>query len=72
MDKEFAEAVKQAEIEVDLNIVLKATAIKRKIGDSANERKNLDEALKLVVQKKKKNFEEVKVYNTVEPGASHQ
>lgn len=42
-----------------MSIVLKANALKRKSEDSAIKKKNLDEALKVAEQKRKKNSEEV-------------
>ena len=53
MDKEFVEAVKQGEIKGYMNSVVKANALKRRIEECAAESKKIEEALKVLEQKRR-------------------
>ena len=54
LDKELVEEVKQAEIKGDMNLVVRANALKRRSEECSAERKQLEEALE-VLNKKEKN-----------------
>ena len=54
LDKEFVEEIKQAEIKGDMNLIVKANALKRRSEECAAERKKLEEALEVLEQKRKK------------------
>ena len=54
LDKELVEEVKQAEIKGDMNLVVRANALKRRSEECAAERKQLEEALEVLEQKRKK------------------
>ena len=53
LDKEFVEEVKQGEIKGDMNLVVKANALKRS-EECAAEWKKLEEALEVLEQKGRK------------------
>ena len=54
LDKEFVEEVKQAEIKDDMNLVVKANALKRRSEECAAEQRKLEEALEVLEQKRRK------------------
>ena len=54
LDKEFVEEVKQTEINGDMNLVVKANALKRRSEECAAEWKKLEEALEVLEQKRRK------------------
>ena len=54
LDKEFVEELKQAEIKGDINLLVKANALKRRSEECVAERKKLEEALEVLEQERRK------------------
>ena len=54
LDKEFVEEVKRTEIKGNMNLVVKANALKRRSEECAAEQKKLEEVLEVLEQKRRK------------------
>ena len=54
LDEKFVSLVEEAEKKKDINFVVQANALKRKNEETEEERRKLEEALKVLIEKEKK------------------
>ena len=59
MDENFVSLVEEAEKKKVINLVVKANELKRKNEETEEQRKKLQEALKVMIEKEKKLFKEL-------------
>ena len=54
LDEKFVSLVEEAEKKSDINLVVQANALKRKTEETEEQRRKLEETLKIMIKKKKK------------------
>ena len=59
MDQNFVSLVEEAEKKKVINLVVQANELKRKNEETKEQRKKLQEALKVMIEKEKKLFKEL-------------
>ena len=59
MDENFVSLVEEAEKKKVINLVVQANELKRKNEETEEQRKKLQEALKVMIEKEKKLFKEL-------------
>ena len=59
MDENFVSLVEEAEKKKVINLVVQANELKRKNEETKEQRKKLQEALKVMIEKEKKLFKEL-------------
>ena len=57
LDEKFISLVEEAEKKKDINLVVQANAWKRKNEETEEERRKLEETLKVMIEKRKKLFD---------------